>query len=104
MSAKVEIRKAIREVTMFGPETELADKLEIAAHLFVEHAIDSMDQMSGKDSMIAAGISIEKMQLLRGLPTEIAGSVGILIKIGERAAAENLSLSALLTALLESMK
>lgn len=72
-------------------------------HLFLEQAVEVMSDMSAKDAMIAAGIATDKMNLLRGLPTEIVGSIGILVRIGEKAAAENIPLKNVLTALLESM-
>lgn len=48
-------------------------KLEQAAHAFVDHATrkDTIGDMSGQQAMTAAGIAIDKMRILRGLPTEI---------------------------------
>jgi transposase-like protein len=51
----------------------LADKLESVAHQYIDHASnpDVVDEMDGKGAMTAAAIAIDKMRLLRGLPTEI---------------------------------
>lgn len=87
----------------FDPDTPLDDKFEILANLFLEQAAHAMSAMSGKDAMIGAGIAIEKMQLLRGLPTEIKSSIPLLVKIAERLAEENIALSTFLTKSLNAM-
>ena len=50
---------------------ELADKLEELAHQIIDAAPDKIEKAGLKDSMIAAGTAIDKMQLLRGKPTAI---------------------------------
>lgn len=47
--------------------------LEEAARKFVEHATQEhvLGDASAREAMTAAGIAIDKMRLLRGLPTEI---------------------------------
>lgn len=87
----------------FNPETQLDDKFEVVANLFLEQAIHALSDMSAKDAMIGAGIAVEKMQLLRGLPTEIKASIPILVKIAERASDENIALSSILNKLLSAM-
>lgn len=54
---------------------ELADLLEDAAYQFVGHATseDVVEEMSGQQAMTSAAIAIDKMRLLRNLPTEIIG-------------------------------
>lgn len=54
---------------------ELADLFENAARTYLQHAVqaDIVDAVSGNASMTAAAIAVDKMQLLRGLPTEIIG-------------------------------
>lgn len=87
----------------FNVNTELDDKFEILANLFLEQAVHAMAHTSSKDAMIGAGIAIEKMQLLRGLPTEIKASIPLLMKIAERASDENVALTTVLTKLLNAM-
>jgi transcriptional regulator with XRE-family HTH domain len=52
---------------------DLADKFERAAYVFVDHALkpDVIEDMTGQQAMTSAGIAVDKMRLLRGLPTEI---------------------------------
>lgn len=63
----------------------LDQKLEDAAHLFVDHATkaDTIEKMSGTAAMTSAAIAIEKMRLLRDLPTEIIGAIPVLTKLNE---------------------
>lgn len=53
----------------------LADLFENAARIYLAHGIepDVVSEVSGQASMTAAAIAVDKMQLLRGLPTEIIG-------------------------------
>lgn len=53
----------------------LAEKFELAANKYVDHSLQDeiVAEMSGKDAMITAATATDKMQLLRGLPTEIVG-------------------------------
>lgn len=87
----------------FNPDTPLDDKFEVMADLFLEQAARALGNMSAKDAMIGAGIAVEKMQLLRGLPTEIKASIPILVQIAERAAEENIQLTVVLKKLLQAM-
>lgn len=54
-------------------KAELADVYEGIAYKMLAHAgkDDVIDEMSGKDAVIAAATATDKMRLLRGLPTEI---------------------------------
>lgn len=63
----------------------LDEKLEDAAHKFVDHATkaDTIEKMSGTAAMTSAAIAIEKMRLLRDLPTEIIGAIPVLTKLNE---------------------
>lgn len=58
-------------------KTELADLFENAARIYLAHATtpDVVADVSGNASMTAAAIAVDKMQLLRGLPTEIVGMI-----------------------------
>lgn len=50
---------------------ELSDLYEDAAHKFLQHSVDNYLLMKPKEAITAAAIATDKMQLLRGLPTEI---------------------------------
>lgn len=54
---------------------ELADIFENAARVYLQHAVDPdvVDAVPGQAAMTSAAIAVDKMQLLRGLPTEIVG-------------------------------
>lgn len=54
---------------------ELADLFESAARTYLKHAVDPdvVGEVPGQSAMTAAAIAVDKMQLLRGLPTEIVG-------------------------------
>lgn len=56
-------------------KTALADLFEGAARIYLKHGTDPVvvAEVSGQASMTAAAIAVDKMQLLRGLPTEIVG-------------------------------
>lgn len=95
LTTQTGLQEALKEFR-FDPDTPLADKYEIMTHLFLEQAISAMVDMSAKDAMIAAGISTDKMQLLRGLPTEIKDSLPLIIRIAQKLAEENLTLTMLL--------
>lgn len=51
----------------------LAELFEEAAYKYVNHAMheDVVSDTTGPQAMIAAGTAVDKMRLLRGLPTEI---------------------------------
>lgn len=57
---------------------KLDEKLELAAHKFINHALrdELLMWTSSKDAITAAAIAIDKMRLLRDLPTEIVGITG----------------------------
>jgi hypothetical protein len=52
---------------------DLADLFEDAAHLYINHSVkrDVIEETKGKDAIMAAAVAVDKMRLLRGLPTEI---------------------------------
>jgi hypothetical protein len=52
---------------------DLADKFEDIAHLYLGHASrdDVLEAVSGQQAITSAAIAVDKMRLLRGLPTEI---------------------------------
>lgn len=52
---------------------ELADVFETIAFKYLEHALDDdvVSESSGKDAVVTAATAVDKMRLLRGLPTEI---------------------------------
>lgn len=54
-------------------KTDLAALFERVSERYLEHALDDdvIEEMSGKDAVIAAATATDKMRLLRGLPTEI---------------------------------
>lgn len=54
---------------------DLAQRFERAAGLFLSIAVKKARKASFRDLMTAAGIAVDKSQLLSGLPTSITGSV-----------------------------
>jgi hypothetical protein len=68
-------RSDAAELLALQPEAaqKLDEQLELAAQRFVQHALrqEVVSSMNGQQAMTAAGIAIDKMRLLRGLPTEI---------------------------------
>ncbi len=54
---------------------ELAQKFENAAHLFLDLAVKKSKRAAFNHLMTAAGISTDKSQLLKGLPTSITETV-----------------------------
>ena len=101
--ATVEVASISKWTEKLPLNLPLDQKFELAANVFVEQAINEVATMKSRDAMVAAGIAVEKMQLLRGLPTEIVASASILIRIGEKAAAEGISLRQVLEAVLDNM-
>lgn len=62
---------------------QLADRLEQVAHLAVGLSIgEKIEDASAKDRLVVAGIAIEKMQLLRGGPTQRQESVSVTLVAG----------------------
>lgn len=59
-------------------------KLEAAAHRFVDRAVAVSGEANAKDAMTAAAIAIDKMRLLRNLPTEIVAVLPDLVTELER--------------------
>lgn len=61
---------------------ELADKLELVAHRYTNHLLmkSTVTETSAKDSAITVGTAIDKMRLLRGLPTEIVAVLPPLVQ------------------------
>ncbi len=70
---------------------KLDEKLESAAHRFVDHATkdDIIDKMNGREAMTSAAIAIDKMRLLRDLPTVILGNALVLTELAEFLAERN---------------
>lgn len=66
---------------------ELADLFENAARVYIRHAVtpDVVEQVAGQAAMTAAGIAVDKMQLLRGLPTAIISIIPQVVKALEAA-------------------
>lgn len=60
----------------------LAELFEQAAAKYVSHALqdETVKKASGKDAMTAAGIAVDKMRLLRDLPTEIVGVLPVVME------------------------
>lgn len=80
----------------------LDDKLEAAAHTFVDHATRAnvVDKMNGQQAMTSAAIAIDKMRLLRDLPTEIVSIMPELVAVAKR---HNLDALAAVRALINAM-
>ena len=74
---------------------KLDDKLELAAHKFINHALrdELLMWTSSKDAMTAAAIAIDKMRLLRDLPTEIIGSARELTELAAFFRENNIEMS-----------
>lgn len=83
---KVEVTQKVKRA--------LDEKLEIAAHKFVNHATKSetMKDMSSQAAMTSAAIAIDKMRLLRDLPTEIVKVLPVVSKLNEALSADGLNL------------
>jgi hypothetical protein len=62
-------------------------KLERAAHMLVDHAVTprNMQGLDSQKAMTAAAIAIDKMRLLRNLPTEIVEILPVVMTELERA-------------------
>lgn len=56
---------------------ELADQFESIAKRYLTRAgaLDAISETKGKDAITAAAIAVDKMRLLRNLPTEIVGVI-----------------------------
>ena len=68
---------------------ELADVFEDVAYKYLNRAgeQDAVDETKGKDAVMTAAIAVDKMRLLRGLPTEIVvlvpGFIEAIKKLGQ---------------------
>lgn len=73
----------------------LDDKLEQAAHIFVDHAVNpkTVKKMSGPQAMTSLGIAVEKMRLLRNLPTAIIAAIPDLVDLYELLNSLNIEMS-----------
>jgi hypothetical protein len=80
----------------------LDEKLENAAHKFIDHALrdELLLWTSSKDAITAAAIAIDKMRLLRNLPTEIVAVLPNLLDAIDR---RGLKASEVFGALLEEL-
>lgn len=74
---------------------KLDEKLEAAAHLFVDHAVkpDTLEKLGGQQAMTSAAIAIDKMRLLRDLPTEIIGAAPELTELANFFREEGIEMS-----------
>lgn len=75
-------------------------KLEAAAHRFVDRAVAVADEANAKEAMTAAAIAIDKMRLLRNLPTEIVAVLPNLLDAIDR---KGLKASEVFGAMLEEL-
>lgn len=66
---------------------ELSDMFEQAARKYLKHSLTSevIEDTRGKDAIVAAATATDKMQLLRGMPTEIIGVLPDLVAAMENA-------------------
>ena len=66
-------------------KTELDQRLEALAHRILDRVEtdEVLDHMTGRELMTAFGISVDKMRLLRDLPTEIIGAAPQLTRLME---------------------
>lgn len=68
---------------------EIADVFEDVAYKYLARAgeQDAVDETKGKDAVMTAAIAVDKMRLLRGLPTEIVvlvpGFIEAIKKLGQ---------------------
>lgn len=87
-------------------DTELDELFERAARKFVNHALrdELLIWTSSKDAIIAAGVAVDKMRLLRDLPTEIIGAAPVLTELAEFLKEHNLDMSAAVRQFLDAMK
>lgn len=76
-------------------DRELDVMFEDAARKFVTHALreELLIWTSAKDAMTAAGIAIDKMRLLRDLPTEIIGAAPELTELANFFREEGIEMS-----------
>lgn len=77
------ITPAQRVMIEQSTEEALDMMLERAARMFVQKSTtaEAMEGMNSREFMTAAGISIDKMRVIRGLPTEIVMQITTLIDV-----------------------
>ena len=94
-----------RQAVQGEVSTKLDAMFERAARMMVAKATEpeKINDMNGQQLMTAAGIAVDKMRLLRDMPTEIIQMSPILIQINQYAVLLNLSTSELLTKLLDNL-
>lgn len=68
--------------TVRTEKKELADLFEDAARIYLSHGVEPevVAEVSGQSSLTSAAIAVDKMQLLRGLPTEIIALLPAVMK------------------------
>lgn len=66
-------------------EVALDDLFETVARRYLQHALDSkaLERLGGKDAVTAAAIAVDKMRLIRGLPTAIVEIMPVVVKLHE---------------------
>lgn len=76
---------ALRPEVVRQQKQDLAEIYEDIAYKLLAHAGDQdvIDDMSGKDAVLASGIATDKMRLLRGLPTEIIAVLPELLSLAK---------------------
>lgn len=66
-------------------EIALDDLFETVARRYLRHALDdkALEKLGGKDAVTAAAIAVDKMRLIRGLPTAIVEIMPVVVKLHE---------------------
>jgi len=77
----------VSDTVQSAAEVALDDLFETVARRYVQHALkdEVLKEMKGKDAVIAAATAVDKMRLLRDLPTEIIAVLPALVDAMERA-------------------
>lgn len=83
LTTESKLRVEISENVQRDVSQKLDALLERAAHALVEHATQdkTIARSNVQQAMTAAGIAIDKMQLLRGLPTEIVKTLPLITDV-----------------------
>src|SRR5690606_6621395 len=71
-----------------GARAELAERLETFVHEALDSTAEKIDAANLQQLFIAIGISLDKMQLLKGRPTSISRNESIKTEINKIAAQE----------------
>lgn len=76
-------------------DNDLAQMFEDTAREYLNHARspEVITDVKGKDAVIAAATAVDKMRILRGLPTEIVQVMPILMDVNRRIAESNLQIT-----------